>query len=350
MHDCPECGKSMATAGGLEIHVEMFHPPAPAAPEPEAELLEVIPDERTPVAAAARPPRTARRSAPVLRGYDPTIPLTAVLVLTMLVAAIGAAVHRSANPRHTLFASFAAGTSGSPPSADNTPTTLAPVTHAPATPAPSSGGSPAAIPPAGSQSPTAAQNSQQIAACGQLVDSLSERNSKRTVDVAGLIRANTFPALPLAGFESPQVIDLGHWGTVQEYISTLDPNDPETAQWQQLLIQHGFVGAESVEFLNGTSSYGAIIFQFTTASSARAFNRATLLNSCSSGYLENPRVMPGLTGGLNYLIADGPPFRATFVAGDTVVRLHICHCVQAPDDQALAGQWAQAVASHVGAG
>jgi len=61
--------------------------------------------------------------------------------------------------------------------------------------------------------------------------------------------------------------------------------------------------------------------------------------------------MAGLSGGMNYLLTeDGqPPYRATFVAGDAVVRLHICHCVQAPDDQVLAGQWAQTVAAEVGA-
>ena len=54
---------------------------------------------------------------------------------------------------------------------------------------------------------------------------------------------------------------------------------------------------------------------------------------------------------MNYLIdvPGAPPYRATFVAGDTVVRLHVCHCVAAPDDQALAGQWAQVVAGAVGA-
>jgi hypothetical protein len=341
----------MATIGGLEIHVEMFHAPPPA---PEPELLvepepEPEPEPAAPVVATPRP-ATVRASSPLLRGYDPTIPLTALLVLTMLIAALGAAVHRSADPAHHALASLASGTSASSSNADIPPTTLAPVSHPPATTAPSLGDSPAAIPPAGSQSPTAAQPLTWDQQCQQLVDTLSNRNSKRTVDIGALIRSDTFPPLPLPGFEGPQVTDLGHFGTVQEMISGSDPSDPTTALWQQLMIQNGFVGEDQATFVNGDSSYSAAVYQFTTASGARTFNRGTLLNACKTGILMNAQVMPSLSGGMNYLITgEGPPFRATFVAGDTVVRLQICHCVQAPDDQALAGQWAQSVASHVGA-
>ena len=41
MHACPECGKTMATAGGLEIHMEISHPSEPGA------------SRRAPVAAAS---------------------------------------------------------------------------------------------------------------------------------------------------------------------------------------------------------------------------------------------------------------------------------------------------------
>jgi hypothetical protein len=336
----------MATGGGLEIHVEMFHAPPPAelSLNPEGLDAEAQSDgEPVPVLAAALPARPAMpRERPMLRGYDPTVPLTAVLVLTMLIAALGAAVHRSANPSHAAVASLAAGV---------TPTTLVPVAQPPATPAPSSGGSPAAIPPAGSQSPTAAQPLTWDQQCEQLVDSLSNRTSRRSVDIAGLVRSNTFPALPLPGFETPQVASVGHWGTAQEYLASgIGPSDVTASRWQQLLIGNGFVAADDVEFFDNGSSYGVGVLQFTSAAGARAFNKATLLTACTSGILENPKVMPSLAGGMNYrIVSDGPPFRASFVAGDTVVRLHLCHCVQAPDDQALAGQWAQAVASHVGA-
>jgi len=136
MHICPECGKSMATAGGLEIHVELFHAPPPSEPLPDIEEtgidLEPVGSEPQPVPAPAAVPATSSSSA--LRGYDPTVPLTALLVLIMLLVGIGAAINRSGNP-----------------------TGLAPVLHAPAISASSPAGSPAAIPPAGSQPPAATQ-------------------------------------------------------------------------------------------------------------------------------------------------------------------------------------------------
>src|SRR5205823_13077452 len=93
LHTCPDCGKTMATLGGLEIHAEMYH----AAPVPEPAPEAVAPP---PPVAPIPAPAPSRQSAPVLRGYDPTIPLTALLVVVMLIAGLGAAVHRSGNPPH----------------------------------------------------------------------------------------------------------------------------------------------------------------------------------------------------------------------------------------------------------
>jgi hypothetical protein len=110
MHTCPECGKSMATAGGLEIHVQMAHA-GPAtetagAESPVAERVSIDflpPDLSVPDAALPRTP-AARASAPDdfqlpawMRGWDPTIPLTAVMVLALLFAGVVAAIHRTAS-------------------------------------------------------------------------------------------------------------------------------------------------------------------------------------------------------------------------------------------------------------
>jgi hypothetical protein len=359
VHVCPDCGKSMATLGGLEIHAEMYHalpPPPPPEPLLNPEALDADGQsggapERLPVRAPppAVRPAASRGATSVLRGYDATVPLTALLVLTMLVAAIGAAVHRSTNPTHVAVASISSGVTA--PTSGVTPTTLAPVGQPPATSVPSPAGSPAAIPPAGSQPPAAAQNST-ASDCKQLVDSLSNRNSKRNVDIGSLVRTNTFPAMPLQGFDHPAVAGLGHYGTVGEYLNSatfLDPSERDA--FQQALIKDGFVSEDTIAFVNGESSCAAGVLQFTTAAGARDYNRASTLIGCNEGIIQNAQVMPALSGGMNYVIQrDGPPFRATFVAGDTVVRFSICHCVQAPDDQVLAGQWAQAVASAVGAG
>src|SRR4029079_7375962 len=126
-HICPECGKTMATMGGLEIHTELAHAAPEQSefvaeaeaeavdledPEPvDVEPVELEPVERAPLdvmpgrvhapngasAPQAWPPMPdvaapGRAYAPVLRGYDPTIPLTALLVLAMLFAGIAAAI------------------------------------------------------------------------------------------------------------------------------------------------------------------------------------------------------------------------------------------------------------------
>jgi hypothetical protein len=97
MHTCTECGKTMATAGGLDIHMEMVHP-APA-PVP---VLEPVLQELAVPAAAPTPRVETRTSAPAaplqlpafLRRYDPTVPLTALLVLALFLAGVFSAVER----------------------------------------------------------------------------------------------------------------------------------------------------------------------------------------------------------------------------------------------------------------
>jgi hypothetical protein len=351
MHTCPDCGKTMATLGGLEIHAEMSHaapaptaaPVAEPAPADVAEPLAVVDDF------ALEPRVVARTSRSSLRGYDPTVPLTALLVFAMLVAGIGTAVHRSGSSAHRLVS--AAVSEPASPDAATTPTTIArPLGGAPASPAPPPAGSPASIPPAGSQPLAAAQSS---GSCQSVIDSLPARPSKRSVDVADLMRANTFPALPLPGFEHPSVLGVTRYDTVQQFMAdSFTPGDPTAAAWQANALAAGFVTAETIDFTNAGSHYGAAAFRFATPNGAMQFNRANFTASCGAGILDHAQAMPGLSGGMNYLIVEpgAPPYRAGFVAGDTVVRLNICSCVQAPDDQVLAGQWAQAVAARIAAG
>ena len=65
MHVCPECGKSMATAGGLEIHLEMVHAAAlePAA-EPALEPAGSPPVDAAPSAPTQTRTRTTTAPAP----------------------------------------------------------------------------------------------------------------------------------------------------------------------------------------------------------------------------------------------------------------------------------------------
>jgi hypothetical protein len=81
----------MATGGGLEIHMQLAHAPPPAAPpeEPAAAVEEAVPPPY------AFPARRASRSPQLpkfLRGFDPTVPLTALMVIALLVGGVAAAV------------------------------------------------------------------------------------------------------------------------------------------------------------------------------------------------------------------------------------------------------------------
>jgi hypothetical protein len=124
----------MATAGGLEVHMELSHPPEVPEPEP------IAPDSRSPVTVAVAPAREWRLP---LRGLDPTIPLTGLMVVALLLGGVGAAVHRAASGRTaSTIASLAApapsaGTAEVPPTASELPVAPAPSTSpAPVAPAP----------------------------------------------------------------------------------------------------------------------------------------------------------------------------------------------------------------------
>jgi hypothetical protein len=85
VHVCPECGKKMATAGGLEIHTELAHKPgAPVQPvlEPEAAVpaaagIDVPPLERP------------RRQSPLTAA-----PFIAMAIVALLVAGVASALVR----------------------------------------------------------------------------------------------------------------------------------------------------------------------------------------------------------------------------------------------------------------
>ena len=114
----------------------------------------------------------------------------------------------------------------------------------------------------------------------------------------------------------------------------------------------GFRVADGVGFTANDEYFGAEAFRFASASAAADFQRATLQRLCAAGAMVNTRALTGLTEGVSFIlppVPGSPPFRAAFVAGDTVVHLNICECVEAPDDQVLIGQWAHTVAAAVGA-
>ncbi len=96
MNTCEQCGKQMATRGGLEIHMELVHPPA--AP------VIAAPIESVPAGEAPWAPARQRTPSPapamewhvphLLHNVDPTLPVTALLVLALFFAGLVAALHR----------------------------------------------------------------------------------------------------------------------------------------------------------------------------------------------------------------------------------------------------------------
>ncbi|MCU1451400.1 MAG: hypothetical protein JWP02_3570 [Acidimicrobiales bacterium] len=94
MHACPECGKTMATAGGLEIHIQLAHEPEPPPPAavPEGELIPV--EEAAPPGRAARPgARSSLRMPDALRRFDSTVPLTGLMIVLLFLGGVAAALN-----------------------------------------------------------------------------------------------------------------------------------------------------------------------------------------------------------------------------------------------------------------
>lgn len=110
VHVCEECGKRLATVGGLEIHMAMAHGAAAPAPraEPEEDRLAAFgkpeddqpamapahwPPASAPVPQPARPPRK-----PLFGGMDPAEPLAWVLTVLLFLGGVAAAIHHPHPP------------------------------------------------------------------------------------------------------------------------------------------------------------------------------------------------------------------------------------------------------------
>ena len=85
MPRCVLCKEVTATDGGMEVHMGRVHAPSPRpTPRPAPAPAPGVPARR---AVAPRPPRRWP-----LPGTDPTIPLTALMIVALLVGAIVAAL------------------------------------------------------------------------------------------------------------------------------------------------------------------------------------------------------------------------------------------------------------------
>jgi hypothetical protein len=357
----------MATAGGLEIHAELAHA-APAQPEPvaqpgaevELETAQPEPVERPPSAPPAReawPPRPDRAApvktyAPVLRGFDPTVPLTAILVVAIFIAAVAAAVGRSANGPATSVSAAAVAPAGSPPNTARTEPASPPATSAPRAPGATT---PLTQPPLFSQQPSAATaaappTAAQTGSCQAVVNALSTRSSPRTVDASNLMESHGLPGLPIPGAASATYKGVATISSLPDLAALGGSNDPEGPAVQKLLSQAGFLSMTAAELSTAGTPSSVVAFKFSSPAAAQNFSKGLLSLSCTDGIMQNPRPIPSLSRGITFVDNSGDlPYSASFVAGDTFFALGACGCARVPDSQALVGQWAQGIAARIGA-
>lgn len=110
VHTCEECGKRLATIGGLEIHMAMAHGEAAPAPHEEPDDVELqafarVHDEQPAMASAPWPPAAPAPTRPVppprkplFGGVDPAEPLAWVLTVLLFLGAVVAAIHHPHPP------------------------------------------------------------------------------------------------------------------------------------------------------------------------------------------------------------------------------------------------------------
>lgn len=266
-----------------------------------------IDSEAASPAPVARAPGAGNREK-----LDPTVPLTAFLVLAILVGGVVAA--RTHSPAPLDLAAAGAVLPASP---------AAPVTEP--------------------------VDEAAVAGCRPVVEALTVPSSGRTVDLADLMQKGAFPVPPLAGFDTAAVTGPSRSGSVAEYLARTQVVDP--ALWERTMSRDGFRGAAAVTFRKGGETYGAEALRFEGGGEALEFNRLTLSAVCASGRMAGARPIPDVPGGIAYVSAGPGPLthRASVVVGDSVAHMSLCDCLQGGDLQALVGAWARAVVAHVDA-
>src|SRR5581483_4066852 len=336
MRPCPECNKQLATDGGFEVHMELAHS-VKAGPEARP---------AAPVVATTRPTSSAPEPERPQHSYDLKVVVNAALIALLLLSGVAVALNRSAARPSSLA-------TASSPEATSTPTPAAaptvPITSAPPTPPPTP---PLTQPPLFSQTPShqstpATAAPQTATGCQSVINTLSSRPSTRTVDAGDLMAAHTFPGPLIPGVPIATVIDEAAINSLSEFAAQSDPNSPDDQKMLQLLRQSGFNSMHATEFDTAGSQSIAVAFRFSTPAAALAFDRGLLTEECTQEGMRNAKAIPGLTGGISFVDDGDAPYSAAFVAGDTVLALGVCDCAGA--SQAVAAQWAQNVASRLGA-
>lgn len=152
------------------------------------------------------------------------------------------------------------------------------------------------------------------------------------------------PMLPLPNLGPVRQLDFNQYVSAEQYAHFSDtPLDTHT---RSMLEGNGFVRADSIGYEAGETFFGAEALQTGSPAQAAALARDLLADACRAGVATELRSLVGVPGGVTFVYHDWdmPPFRATFLVGDTVMRLNVCLCVENRGDPfVVLDNWARAV-------
>lgn len=150
---------------------------------------------------------------------------------------------------------------------------------------------------------------------------------------AGVAVSNVREVLPLptiSGLKSAVMVHRNDYATPDEYLHWASL--PRPGPVKAAMVANGFRSAASVGYEARPTVYGAEAFQFGSPQQAASFQRRSLLDACRDGLAGHIRPLPGHAGGFLFdLRATGlVAQRATFLIGDSVVRIGLCVCAEYP--------------------
>lgn len=152
------------------------------------------------------------------------------------------------------------------------------------------------------------------------------------------------PMLPLPGIGVIRPLGFSQYDTPAQYehfSSTLLGGSTRAA-----MEDNGFVRADTIGYEAGLTIFGAEAIQTGSPAQAAALEQRLLANACEAGVASQLRPLAGIPGGVAFVFHDSsrPPFRATFLVGDTLVRLNVCICDDnRGDPYAVLDGWVRAV-------
>ena len=152
------------------------------------------------------------------------------------------------------------------------------------------------------------------------------------------------PMLPLPNLGPVAPLDFNKYLTPGQYAEFSVPL--LRGSTKSALEESGFVQADTIGYESGQVFFGAEAIQAGSPAQAATLAHTLLANACRAGVATAFRPLNGIPGGVAFVYHDWdfPPYRATFLVGDTLVRLNVCICEEnRGDPYAVLDGWASAV-------